>query len=285
MDSKPSMDEVTGFDKTKLKKAETVEKNPLPTKERDGGKPHPRKSRNHWRANRVRSVGDRNWCGAVALPTARLHSGPNLRRPIWVGAWNILSLRQDDHLPLLSEELRKLRISVAALSEVCRLGTVQISVSGYTFYWSGRSDGCHTRGVAVPVADWLRPMVFDVTPFYKRIMGLRLRHSLGALSVVSVYAPTAVSDVSARETFYSQLRSVVDGCPQGDTPLVMGDFIAATGTDTVLVPMVLVTVVKVAPCSLTLQKVRGCESLDPGSSALNRIIGLRTQFWWCGEGD
>ncbi|XP_039593981.1 thymosin beta-11-like [Polypterus senegalus] len=33
MDSKPSMDEVTGFDKTKLKKAETVEKNLLPTKE------------------------------------------------------------------------------------------------------------------------------------------------------------------------------------------------------------------------------------------------------------
>uniref|UniRef100_A0A8C4SI44 Thymosin beta n=1 Tax=Erpetoichthys calabaricus TaxID=27687 RepID=A0A8C4SI44_ERPCA len=33
MDNKPSMEEVTGFDKTKLKKAETIEKNNLPTKE------------------------------------------------------------------------------------------------------------------------------------------------------------------------------------------------------------------------------------------------------------
>ncbi|KAG2460271.1 CFDP2 protein, partial [Polypterus senegalus] len=81
------------------------------------------------------------------------------------------------------------------------------------------------------VADWLLPMVSDVTPFNERIMRLGLLHSLGALSVVSVYAPTAVSDVSARETFYSQLRSVVDGCPGGDIPLVMGDFNATTATD------------------------------------------------------
>ncbi|KAG2458176.1 ZP3 protein, partial [Polypterus senegalus] len=59
----------------------------------------------------------------------------------------------------------------------------------------------------------------------------QLRHSLGALSVVSVYAPTSVSDISVREAFYSQLCSVVDECPQGNTPLVMGDFNAATGTD------------------------------------------------------
>ncbi|KAG2465814.1 TRI25 ligase, partial [Polypterus senegalus] len=43
--------------------------------------PDPRKSRNRWRANRIRSVRDRNWCGAEASPAARQHSGPNFR---WV---------------------------------------------------------------------------------------------------------------------------------------------------------------------------------------------------------
>ncbi|KAK6486915.1 thymosin beta-11-like [Huso huso] len=33
MDDKPNLTEVTSFDKTKLKKTETHEKNPLPTKE------------------------------------------------------------------------------------------------------------------------------------------------------------------------------------------------------------------------------------------------------------
>ncbi|KAG2457126.1 DIAP3 protein, partial [Polypterus senegalus] len=39
------------------------------------------------------------------------------------------------------------------------------------------------------------------------------------------------------------------------------------------VRMGLATVVKVTPCSLTLQKVRGCKLLDPGSSSLSHIFG------------
>ncbi|KAG2471198.1 CAC1C protein, partial [Polypterus senegalus] len=125
-----------------------------------------------------------------------------------------------------NRELCKLCISVAALSEVHRPGTGQISVGGYTFYWSGCSDGCHTRGVAVALADWLVPMMSNVIPFNECIMRLRLRYSLGDLSVVPVYAPTMV-----RETFYLQLHSVVDGCPRSDTPMVMGDFNMTTGSD------------------------------------------------------
>ncbi|KAF7644747.1 hypothetical protein LDENG_00216450 [Lucifuga dentata] len=147
-----------------------------------------------------------------------------------VGMWNVLTLSENTHLPLLSGELGRLRIAVAALSEVCRPGSSQISVGEYTYFWSGRSDGRHTKGVAVAVPDWLLPMVSDVIPdVNEHIMRLRLRHSLGVLSVVSVYAPTTISDVSVREAFYSQLHSVMDECPGGDTPL--GDFSATTGTD------------------------------------------------------
>ena len=35
-------------------------------------------------------------------------------------AWNVLSLREDDHLSLLSSELKRLDIGIAALSEVQR---------------------------------------------------------------------------------------------------------------------------------------------------------------------
>ena len=37
-----------------------------------------------------------------------------------MGAWNVLSLREDDHLSLLSSELKRLDIGIAALSEVWR---------------------------------------------------------------------------------------------------------------------------------------------------------------------
>jgi len=42
----------------------------------------------------------------------------NVRRFLWVGAWNVLLLREDDHLSLLSSELKYLNIGIAALSEV-----------------------------------------------------------------------------------------------------------------------------------------------------------------------
>ncbi len=34
-----------------------------------------------------------------------------------MGAWNVLSLREDDHLSLLSSELKRLNIGIAELSE------------------------------------------------------------------------------------------------------------------------------------------------------------------------
>ena len=148
-----------------------------------------------------------------------------------MAAWNVLTLRDNDHLPLLSRELDRLGISVAALSEVRRPKSGEISVGGYTYYWSGRLDGYHSEGVAIAVSGRLVPLVTEVTPINERIMRLRIRHSLGVISVVSVYAPTEMSDTVDKDSFYSQLESVLDQCPRGDTLLVLGDFNASTGAD------------------------------------------------------
>ena len=58
-----------------------------------------------------------------------------------MGAWNVLSRREDDHLSLLPSELKCLNIGIAALSEVRRLDCGEIMADGCTYYWSGRSDG------------------------------------------------------------------------------------------------------------------------------------------------
>ena len=68
----------------------------------------------------------------------------NLRWSLRVGAWNVLSLREDDHLSLLSE-LKRLDIGIAALSEVRRPDCSGIMAGGYTNYWSGRFDGYHAQ--------------------------------------------------------------------------------------------------------------------------------------------
>ena len=89
----------------------------------------------------------------------------------------------------------------------------------------------HTQGVAVAVSNKLTPMKIEVTPVNERIMRLRICHSLGVISLVSVYSPTEASDLTVKDGFYATLESVVDQCPRRDTLLILGDFNASTGIE------------------------------------------------------
>ena len=62
-------------------------------------------------------------------------------------------------------------------------------------------------------------------------MRFRIRQSLGVISLVFACAPIEASDLTVKDRFYAALESVVDQCPRLDTLLVLGDFIASTGTD------------------------------------------------------
>ena len=97
------------------------------------------------------SFGSMGRGGAEATSAGRRASRLNLRRPCRVAAWNVLSLRDDNHLPLLSRELGRLGIAIAALSEVRRPKSGEISVGGYTYYWSGRLDGYHSERVTIAI--------------------------------------------------------------------------------------------------------------------------------------
>ena len=59
----------------------------------------------------------------------------------------------------------------------------------------------------------LTPMIIEVTPVNERIMRRRISHSLGVVSLVSVYAPTEASDLTVKDTLYAALESAVDWCP------------------------------------------------------------------------
>ena len=108
--------------------------------------------------------------GAEVSSTRRWFPWVNLRRSLWVGTWNVLSLREDDHLSLLSSELKHLDIGIAALSEVRRPDCGEIMAGGYTYHWSGHSDVIQAQGVAVAVSNKPTPMIIEVTLVNERIM-------------------------------------------------------------------------------------------------------------------
>ena len=70
-------------------------------------------------------------------------------------------------------------------------------------------------------------MITEVTRVNERIMRLRITHTLGVISLVSVYAPIGVSEFSVKGAFYARIQVVVDSCPKGDTLIVLGDFLLA----------------------------------------------------------
>ncbi|XP_050735881.1 uncharacterized protein LOC127008208 [Eriocheir sinensis] len=176
--------------------------------------------------------GDRG--GAEAVPTHKTRPGADLQRALCVGSWNVRSLSDDDRLPYLSNELRRLRVDIVALSETRRPGNGEISEGVFTFYWSGMSNGFHVRGIPMGISNHL-PFVVEVAPVDERIMRARLKHTLGFMSLVAVYAPTEMRETEEKETFYAKLVSVLDQCPPRDTLIVLGDFSATTGIDRVRV--------------------------------------------------
>ena len=47
-------------------------------------------------------------------------------------------------------------------------------------------------------------------------MGLRITHTLGFISPVSVHATTGVSEFSVKEAFYTKIQMMVNSCLKGD---------------------------------------------------------------------
>ena len=169
--------------------------------------------------------------GANVARARRAGPGVNLRRALRVATWNIMSLSEDHRLPLLSRELKKLKVDIVSLSETRRPGSGEISSGGYTYCWSGHSNGTRTRGVAVGISSRLMSSVVGITAVDERIMLVRLKHTLGFISLIAVYAPTEMYELEEKEMFYAKLDSVVDQCSPRDTLIVSGDFNAVTGTE------------------------------------------------------
>ena len=157
----------------------------------------------------------------------------SLRRVFRVGAWNVRTLRGPGSVAQLTGELSRLRISVAALSEVRWPSSGTTVEGGYTIFWSGRLDGRCTGGVAIAMAGHLLQAV-DIDSIQStsdRLMSLRIRHTMGTLKVISVYAPTNQAECQDKDLFYQQLAFAVERCKASETPLLLGDFNARVGSE------------------------------------------------------
>ncbi|XP_047111665.1 uncharacterized protein LOC124788438 [Schistocerca piceifrons] len=159
-----------------------------------------------------------------------------------IGTWNVRTLldvnnyRPERRTALITQELARLDIDIAALSETRLSGEGHISEvrSGYTIFWKGKDAGeprIHGAGFAVKTKI-VKDLRLTPVSINERLMTLRV--PIGSdrfITFVSAYAPTLDSDEDTKNQFYHQLNSTLSKIPIQDKLILLGDFNARVGRD------------------------------------------------------
>ncbi|XP_019615798.1 PREDICTED: craniofacial development protein 2-like [Branchiostoma belcheri] len=179
----------------------------------------------------IRNPNRTDLTGNMTCDRMDLRVKPNGTEMFRVATWNVLSMNREGSAELVANELTRLSITVAGLTEVRWPGTGTHTTNDYSFLWSGREDGQHRQGVALGLALSASRALVYWKPVSNRLLLARLRHTFGMISVIVAYAPTDMADDEEKDEFYTQLAALVSDISRHDIIWILGEFNATTGTD------------------------------------------------------
>ncbi|XP_062526852.1 craniofacial development protein 2-like [Bombyx mori] len=167
--------------------------------------------------------------GGAKNPRQRHGYHPPKRRPLALVTHNVRTLRLDEKLVELEEEMDKLRWDVIGLSEIRRQGEDTITLqSGHLFFYregEQKSQG----GVGFIIHKSLVNNIVSVGSVSNRVACLILRISKRySLKVIQVYAPTQTHPDDEVEALYEDVSRAIHSSKTHFT-VVMGDFNAKLG--------------------------------------------------------
>ncbi|KAK0142398.1 Craniofacial development protein 2 [Merluccius polli] len=169
-----------------------------------------------------------------SLPCGQKHK-------FYFGTWNVRTLtdsqtseRPERRTAIISRELKRFRIDIAALSET-RLadeGQLKEEKGGYTFFWKGKpADEPRIHGVGFAIKNNLVNHLHELpVGISERLMTVRLMLASSQMAtVVSAYAPTLDAQQDVKEAFYADLDTILSKVPKEDKLILLGDFNARVG--------------------------------------------------------
>ena len=141
-------------------------------------------------------------------------------------------------LAIIAHELSRLDIDIAALSEARQAdeGSFQEVSNGFTLLWSGKpSTDKRLSGVVFMVRNSITSKL-ETSPTYHSDCIIHMRLPMKSnqhLTPISVYSPTPIPDPVDKTSFHSDLHRHLNSTPTNDKVLIVGEFNARVGRDSV----------------------------------------------------
>ena len=164
-----------------------------------------------------------------------------MKKKLSLATWNVRTLldlkvaeRPQRQTALVSRELDRYNIDIAALQETRLEGQSSLQENNYTFFWIGKEPGIRREaGVGLAIANKLvKRLPMLVTGISERLITLRI--SIGKsryATIISDYAPTMTNPDQTKEEFYELLGQTLQKIPTTDKVIILGDFNAKVGDD------------------------------------------------------
>ena len=146
-----------------------------------------------------------------------------------IGTWNVRTLYSAGKLAQVLNEMKRYHVDIMGINEMRWTDCGKMESDGFTIYYSGGNK--HERGVGIILTAEMARAVIAWEPVNDRIITIRLQTKYMKITLIQVYAPTNAADDKEKDEFYEVLQAIMDGTPEHDMKLFLGDCNAQVGKD------------------------------------------------------
>lgn len=166
--------------------------------------------------------------GAEGAKNPRVNVGYSCQT-FFIGTYNVRSLKSEDRLEEMEEELRDIKWNIIGLAEVRRSGEGSVKLrSGNILFYGGSKSG-RNGGVGFMVNGNMEGTIRKFESISERIAQLTVQVSKRVrIRIIQVYCPTSSSDEEEIEEVYNDLFNLINKA-KSTYLIVMGDFNAKVG--------------------------------------------------------
>ena len=149
-----------------------------------------------------------------------------------VCTWNVRTLYRPGAAQQLADTLNELKADITAIQEMRWKGQGRIRKSNCDIYYSCLNDR-HEFGCGFVVGAKLRHRASHFTPVSERIATIRITAKFFNISLICAHAPTEEKDDANKDAFYAELDRAYGRCPSHDVKILLGDFNAKIGRESI----------------------------------------------------